>query len=172
MSKKFGMSTMGYAIVLVIILGIVMIVSALMMVNKVNNHNNNSDNPNKNNSSSKRFRLKNTPKTADSNVAVNSLSSQDNEDYSYSDEDINDDNFRNFYSEIERIDKKISSRIDNLEMQQREFIRNYNTKESISNKYVCSIEGELDAENNVVPINNQGNDDIKNKKFVFVCQYK
>lgn len=169
MSKKFGMSTMGYAIVLVIILGIVMIVSAPMMVNKVKDKGNDSD---KSAFTSKKYRVKNNSKTLDSNVAVNSLSSQDNEDYSYDNGEIKDDNSRDFYSEIERIDRKISSRIDNLEIQQREFIRDYNKKESISNKYVCSIEGELDSDNNVVPINNQGNDDIKNKKFVFVCQYK
>ena len=40
MSKKRAMSTMGYAIVLVIILGVVMIISAPMMIDKYKKGNN------------------------------------------------------------------------------------------------------------------------------------
>ena len=49
----------------------------------------------------------------------------------------------------------------------------HNSNSSVSDRYVCSIEGYLNENNDVVPIDNQTtSQDISNKKFVFVCEYK
>lgn len=64
----------------------------------------------------------------------------------------------NLTEEIRRIERQLSDRVDNLERRQ----------QTVSDKYVCTIEGKLDDNGVVVPVNTQS-DNLK--KFVFVCEY-
>lgn len=119
MNKKSAMSAMGYAIVSVIILGIVMIVSAPMLVNNVKEE---------------------KPQEPQMNYEKEETSS---------------------YSELRSIEERLSSRIDNLERRQSD-------ANVVTDKYVCSIEGKLDENGEVVPVDSPNRFD----KFVFVCEYR
>lgn len=67
-------------------------------------------------------------------------------------------------SELRRIEEYLSSRIDNLERRQ----ENQRNQDTVSDKFICSIEGTLDNDGNVVPTTNID----KYDKIVFVCEYK
>lgn len=119
MSKKSAMSAMGYAIVSVIVLGIVMIVSAPMLVSNVKEE---------------------KPQEPQMNYEREESSS---------------------YSELRSIEERLSSRIENLE-------RSQNDRNVVTDKYVCTIEGKLDENGDVVPADSAGRSD----KIVFVCEYR
>lgn len=154
MNKKFAMSVLGYAIVLVIILGVVMIISAPMMADKFKNK---GEEPSKTQSDIEHSR---------------SADERDYQDKSYSEEDYS--NTRNvsedIYEEVRILERRVNAKVDSLDARQREMFEKMNNTSSVSNKYVCTIEGSLDANNNVVPIDNST--DIRNQKFVFVCEYR
>ncbi len=122
MNKKSAMSAMGYAIVAVIVLGIIMIVSAPMLVTNVKDE------------------KKSEPEV------------------NYEREVVPQDN-----SELRAMEERLSSRIDDLERRQAN--RQENT---VTDEFVCSIEGKLDDIGDGVPV------DIydKTSKIVFVCEYR
>ena len=155
MGKKIAMSALGYAIVLVIILGVVMIISAPMMADK--------------------FKNKEHNKQQDS-ISDDTRSSSERDEYydSSSSRPVKDDRGGSDYlfNEVRNIERRINDRIDNLELRQREMQNKQTNSASVSNKYVCTIEGSLDANNNVVPLDAQNSADIKSQKFVFVCEYR
>lgn len=120
--KKMAMSVLGYAIIVFIVLGVAMIVSAPFMLNKIEN------NPKQQNNTKNKIEYK------------------------------KDFEQPNVMEEIERIERQLSARISNLEQ----------GRKSVSDKYVCTIEGQLDDNGIVVPINTSSE---SYKKFVFVCEY-
>lgn len=151
MGKKLAMSALGYAIVLVIILGVVMIISAPMMADKFKNKEHNSQ---------------------QERVSDNSPGSPEHNDVYEPVQDYKGESSYAFSEEMRNLEMRMNSRINDLEMRQRD-IQNYqNNKTSVSNKYVCTIEGTLDVSNNVVPIDTQNSSDIKSQKLVFVCEYR
>ena len=61
---------------------------------------------------------------------------------------------------------RIELYLDNIERNGSQ--TNYNSNDSISNKYVCTIEGNVDENGVVVQVNSSNN----YSKFVFVCEYR
>lgn len=118
MNKKFGMSGMGFAITIVIIIGLVMIISAPSFV----------DNSSKN---------ENISQTDDLKIKLQDFENQVNE------------------------------RLNNIETNSSNQSGN-NYSQSISNKYICTIEGNLDENGNVVKVDSHNG----LTKFVFVCEYR
>lgn len=165
MGKNFGMSNLGYAIILVIIVGIVMIISAPMIVNSNKNKDVNSNNisDNKDMSNYDKDKLNNSGN--DNNMPED----RNNNENSNMDEVATTSSMRD-------LEQRVNSRIDGVEIRLNDFINNMQSQTKPANtseNYVCSIEGRLDANNNVVPIDNQQSSvDVKSQKLVFVCQYK
>lgn len=158
--RKYAFSTMGFAIVLVIILGIVMIISAPMMADKYKDK---------------------TPKNSDYDEKYSS-SKNEQEYYDNKSSDNISYNYDRLEREISRTRDDVSaleSRILNqVDFKFREEMQRRESSSSVSDRYVCSIEGYLDVNGNVVPVNSDSNSDRANdartsltKKFVFVCQY-
>ena len=148
MKNKKAMSAIGYAIVCVIILGIIMIISAPMIIDSNKNKNNPNNQPNQE-------------------------ESHDYEPYS------SDNNNINVVEEMQNIESRLNSRISDLEARQngqpqQNYSNNYsNNNSEITNKYICSMEGTLDKDNNVIPLNSQQpSTNLQNQKIVFVCEYK
>ena len=142
------MSAIGYAIICVIILGIIMIISAPMIIDSNKNKNNPNNKPNQE-------------------------ESHDYEPYS------SDNNNINVVEEMQNIESRLNSRISDLEARQnsqpqQNYSNNYsNNNSEITNKYICSMEGTLDKDNNVIPLNSQQpSTSLQNQKIVFVCEYK
>lgn len=166
MGKNFGMSNLGYAIILVIIVAIVMIISAPMIVNSNKNKDVNSNNisDNKDMSNYDKDKLDNSGN--DNNIP---------EDRRNNNENSNMDEVATM-SSMRDLEQRLNSRIDSVELRLNDFINNMQSQTKSSNtseNYVCSIEGRLDANNNVVPIDTPQNSvDVKSQKLVFVCQYK
>lgn len=166
MGKNFGMSNLGYAIILVIIVGIVMIISAPMIVNSNKNKDVNSNNisDNKDMSNYDKDKLDNSGN--DNNIP---------EDRRNNNENSNMDEVATI-SSMRDLEQRVNSRIDGVEIRLNDFINNMQSQTKPANtseNYVCSIEGRLDANNNVVPIDTPQNSvDVKSQKLVFVCQYK
>lgn len=119
MNKKSAMSAMGYAIVSVIILGLIMIISAPMLV---------------------------------TNVKEEEKPSEPVKEY------------QNDYSELRTLEERLTSRIDDLERRQ----VNNQGQNTVTDKYICSIEGKLNENGDVVPLD--GSD--SGEKIVFVCEYR
>lgn len=165
MGKNFGMSNLGYAIILVIIVGIVMIISAPMIVNSNKNKDVNSNNisDNKDMSNYDKDKLNNSGN--DNNMPED----RNNNENSNMDEVATTSSMRD-------LEQRVNSRIDGVEIRLNDFINNMQSQTKPANtseNYVCSIEGRLDANNNVVPIDTPQNSvDVKSQKLVFVCQYK
>ena len=146
MIKRTGLSVMGYAIVLVIILAVVMIISAPMLVGE--------------------FEKDAGDNSKQDEVTSEEINSHENDYNRYMDE-----NFVNITDEMHNIERRLSSRIDNIEMRQNELQppsvpehRNY------SDMYMCRIEGGQNEYGNIVPIT--GETDISTQKIVFVCEYR
>ena len=146
LNKKSAMSTMGYAIVLVIILGIVMILSAPMMMGK----------------------YKGDKKNIDNNQEQNYYGRQNYDgrvnDYqsSSSDGDV--------AVELRNLESRINSRISDLEARQAQNTSVQN--QNVSDKFICSLEGNVDADGNVISIEGKSMDEVKRGKMVFVCEYR
>ena len=84
-----------------------------------------------------------------------------------------DDSKINVSEYIMELEGRLNARIDNVEMRQNELLKNAENKSDVKDAYICSIEGFLDSDNNVVPLDSsQASRDLKSQKFVFVCQYK
>ena len=146
LNKKSAMSTMGYAIVLVIILGIVMILSAPMMMGKYKDDKKNIDN---------------------------------NQEQNYDDRQNYDERVNDYQSsssdgdvavELRNLESRINSRISDLEARQAQntSVQNQNS----SDKFICSLEGNVDADGNVISIEGKSMDEVKRSKMVFVCEYR
>lgn len=148
MSKKRAMSTMGYAIVLVIILGVVMIISAPMMIDKYKKGNNSQ---------------------YDNYVQ----SSEDQSKYLPNNRVENQENTREnsdeLFNQLRIMEDRINTRLEYLESRQNQ---NSGSSQSSSDKYVCEIEGNVDADGNVTPIDNMSMNEVRKRKIVFVCEYR
>lgn len=146
LNKKSAMSTMGYAIVLVIILGIVMILSAPMMMGKYKGDKKNIDN---------------------------------NQEQNYDDRQNYDGRVNDYQSsssdgdvavELRNLESRINSRISDLEARQAQNTSVQN--QNVSDKFICSLEGNVDADGNVISIEGKSMDEVKRSKIVFVCEYR
>ena len=146
LNKKSAMSTMGYAIVLVIILGIVMILSAPMMMGKYKGDKKNIDN---------------------------------NQEQNYDDRQNYDGRVNDYQSsssdgdvavELRNLESRINSRISDLEARQAQNTSVQN--QNVSDKFICSLEGNVDADGNVISIEGKSMDEVKRSKMVFVCEYR
>ena len=146
LNKKSAMSTMGYAIVLVIILGIVMILSAPMMMGKYKGDKKNIDN---------------------------------NQEQNYDDRQNYDERVNDYQSsssdgdvavELRNLESRINSRISDLEARQAQNTSVQN--QNVSDKFICSLEGNVDADGNVISIEGKSMDEVKRGKMVFVCEYR
>lgn len=146
LNKKSAMSTMGYAIVLVIILGIVMILSAPMMMGKYKGDKKNIDN---------------------------------NQEQNYDDRQNFDERVNDYQSsssdgdvavELRNLESRINSRISDLEARQAQNTSVQN--QNVSDKFICSLEGNVDADGNVISIEGKSMDEVKRSKMVFVCEYR
>ena len=148
MSKKRAMSTLGYAIVLVIILGVVMIISAPMMIDKYKKGNNSQ---------------------YDNYVQ----SSEDQSKYLPNNRVENQENTREnsdeLFNQLRIMEDRINTRLEYLESRQNQ---NSGSSQSSSDKYVCEIEGNVDADGNVTPIDNMSMNEVRKRKIVFVCEYR
>lgn len=149
MKNKKAMSTIGYAIVSVIILGVIMIISAPMIIDSNKNKNNPNNPPNQEESSNY-------------------------EPYSSDNSNIN------VVEEMQNIESRLNSRISDIEARQnnqpqQNYSNNYssNNNSEITNKYICTMEGTLDKDNNVIPLNSQQpSTSLQNQKIVFVCEFR
>ena len=118
MNKKSGISGIGFAIIIVILIALIMIISAPTFVRE--------------------------KEDADTTK-------------------IKSDRF-DIAVQLQEFENRVNSRIDNLERNQKQSVES----QYISNKYICTIEGNVDDNGNVVDVNS-GNGLTK---FVFVCEYK
>lgn len=66
------------------------------------------------------------------------------------------------YSELQNLVERMNSRIENLENRQPQ-----QQTQTETNKYICTMEGALDASGEVIPLESPNRTD----KIVFVCQY-
>lgn len=148
MSKKRAMSTMGYAIVLVIILGVVMIISAPMMIDKYKKGNNSQYNNYVQSSEDQSKYLPN-------NRVENQENTRENSD--------------ELFNQLRIMEDRINTRLEYLESRQNQ---NSDSSQSSSDKYVCEIEGNVDADGNVTPIDNMSMNEVRKRKIVFVCEYR
>lgn len=150
MSKKTGMSTMGYAIVLVIILGIVMIISAPMLVDNYEMDKNKQ------------------AQEAQNSYQNDRHSSRDYNNYNQ----FQEETYINITKDMRNIERRLSSRIDELEMHYRDTSdpTSYDEEETLSDKYICEIEGVKNEYGNTVEITEDM--DISTRKIVFVCEYR
>ena len=146
LNKKSAMSTMGYAIVLVIILGIVMILSAPMMMGKYKGDKKNIDNNQEQNYDGRQ----------NYDERVNDYQSGS------SDGDV--------AVELRNLESRINSRISDLEARQAQNTSVQN--QNVSDKFICSLEGNVDADGNVISIEGKSMDEVKRSKMVFVCEYR
>lgn len=146
LNKKSAMSTMGYAIVLVIILGIGMILSAPMMMGKYKGDKKNIDNNQEQNYDGRQ----------NYDERVNDYQS------SSSDGDV--------AVELRNLESRINSRISDLEARQAQNTSVQN--QNVSDKFICSLEGNVDADGNVISIEGKSMDEVKRGKMVFVCEYR
>ena len=155
MIKKNAMSTMGYAIVLVIILGVVMILSAPMMMNKYKGDKKSSDEYSKNDDSYDNYKDR----------------GRDRDEYrdTRDDRDMSNNNSSDDISrDLRMLEDRMNSRLNDLEARQSQ----KSSSPTITDKYVCSIEGNVDADGNVTPVDNMSMDEVKRRKIVFVCEYR
>ncbi len=146
MGKNFGLSVLGYAIVLVIILGVVMIISAPMMADKYKNENkeNNNDRFETSSSRNELYNDRGNPFETESRLM-----------------DIS--------NEIREVERRLNMRIDEISQTQGDYDSDLQ-EEEISDKYICTIEGVKDEYGNTVLITPET--DISSQKIVFVCEYK
>ncbi len=172
MIKKSAMSTLGYAIILVIILGVVMIISAPMILDSVRDSSKN--NPNNNSNSLDNLSYDDR---SDSNEEMDNRGNLREPDHdverSY-DANPSSNSSRNadFNAEMMNLERRMLLRLSDIEQKQSQIESNFREQSNSSDNYVCSIEGILDKDNNVIAIDKQTSQDLKSQKFVFVCQYR
>ena len=73
-------------------------------------------------------------------------------------------NYERSFNNFSDLEANVNRRLDNIENR----LNSIQKTETNSNKYTCTIEGAVDENGNIVPIENVSG----NKKFVFVCEYK
>lgn len=74
------------------------------------------------------------------------------------------ENFDN--SELQNLEQRLTARIENLENRQNS--QQSSSSSSSTNKFVCTMEGALDASGEVIPLETPNRSD----KIVFVCEYR
>ena len=162
MKKIFGISNLGYAIILVIIIAIAMILSTPMIKKKKKNKNLSDNIENQDDSV-----IYSSDKKYEQDTYMEDKYSKDDFSKNYSNSSMN------VSEDILELERRLNSRVDNIEQRQNELKRNLENKSDVKDAYICSIEGFLDSDNNVVSLDSQhASSDLKSQKFVFVCQYK
>ena len=180
MIKKSAMSALGYAIILVIILGVVMIISSPMLVGSIKK----TDKKNSNNIYSDSFDNSTKEDKYDSQ-SVNDDSNAEEDKYRYINQNVQAESSpsttssysssssdSDYKTEMMNLERKMLLRFSDIEQKQNDIVRNMKQQSESSDNYVCSIEGILDKDNNVIAIDKQTSQDLKSQKFVFVCQYR
>ena len=147
MKKKYGMSSIGYAIVTVILVGVLMIISAPMIIDTYKTDNKNSG------------EISKLPKPNDTNNSENN-DLNNNEKYMI-----------DLAQKIRNLEDQMNVRISALE-QKNNNVSPPNTNNTVSDRYVCSIEGTLSESGDVIPLSQNDNSNIETKKIVFVCEYR
>lgn len=162
MQKRNAMSNMGYAIISVIVLGVIMIISTPMIIDsyKVGNKDN-SQNP------------------SEESQNIDERRARDREDYNNSIGNVTERDILDMSNKIRRIESDCDLRIRELERNQREALGNNSSGQTqgsereMSDKFVCTIEGNLDAEGNIIPLDSKSvMQSGRKQKIVFVCDYK
>lgn len=162
MQKRNAMSNMGYAIISVIVLGVIMIISTPMIIDsyKVGNKDN-SQNP------------------SEESQNIDERRARDREDYNNSIGNVTERDILDMSNKIRRIESDFDLRIRELERNQREALGNNSSGQTqgsereMSDKFVCTIEGNLDAEGNIIPLDSKSViQSGRKQKIVFVCDYK
>ncbi len=162
MQKRNAMSNMGYAIISVIVLGVIMIISTPMIIDsyKVGNKDN-SQNP------------------SEESQNIDERRARDREDYNNSIGNVTERDILDMSNKIRRIESDFDLRIRELERNQREALGNNSSGQTqgsereMSDKFVCTIEGNLDAEGNIIPLDSKSvMQSGRKQKIVFVCDYK
>lgn len=162
MQKRNAMSNMGYAIISVIVLGVIMIISTPMIIDsyKVGNKDN-SQNP------------------SEESQNIDERRVRDREDYNNSIGNVTERDILDMSNKIRRIESDFDLRIRELERNQREALGNNSSGQTqgsereMSDKFVCTIEGNLDAEGNIIPLDSKSvMQSGRKQKIVFVCDYK
>lgn len=160
MQKRNAMSNMGYAIIFVIVLGVIMIISAPMIIDsyKVGNKDNS----------------QNLAENPSENQNIDERNVRDNYNENVTERDIVD-----MTNKIRRLERDFDSRIRELEANQKEGLSNNSSEQiqgnesGMSDKFVCTIEGNLDAEGNLIPLDSKSAmQSGRKQKIVFVCDYK
>jgi hypothetical protein len=128
MNKYFAISTIGYAIIIVIVLAIAMIISTPMLFNDLNKKDKD-ENP-----------IQNPISNQIQSPVQNQFQGEDN-------------------TKIQEVEERLSSRINELEQ--------VVSSKDARNKYICTMEGNLDENGIVVPL-----DSSSDRKIVFVCEYR
>ncbi len=161
MNKKFAMSALGYVIVLVIILGIVMIISAPMMADKYKKN----GNPSRNTGSKSEY--------SDENYKDDRDRDYYNEQRRRSEDDYNESTSGNYAlkDDLLQIENRFNTKFYDMERNISR-LANSSSGTGVSDKYVCSIEGYLDSSGSVQEIGKDTSIDIRNQKIVFVCEYR
>ncbi len=161
MQKRNAMSNMGYAIISVIVLGVIMIISTPMIIDsyKVGNKNNNSN--------------------VQENQNIEGRHARNEDVYRNSNLNVSESDMINLTDRIRSLENDFGARIRLLEENQKEMAANNSSRQSqssekeISDKFVCTIEGNLDAEGNFIPLDSKSSMQAsKGQKIVFVCDYK
>jgi len=121
-----------------------------------------------------------------SNVGYEDKNSYDKPDRSnydendrYKDKDKYSEPSSNIEDDLRRkIDERFSSFENRMNIEMRNMIEQSKTSSNdISNKYICTIEGRVDENGNILPVNSSGNDSFNqarsgsSQRFVFVCEY-
>lgn len=162
MQKRNAMSNMGYAIISVIVLGVIMIISTPMIIDsyKIGNKDN-SQNP------------------SEESQNIDERRARDREDYNNSIGNVTERDILDMSNKIRRIESDFDLRIRELERNQREALGNNSSGQTqgsereMSDKFVCTIEGNLDAEGNIIPLDSKSvMQSGRKQKIVFVCDYK
>ena len=152
---------MGNEIISVIVLGVIMIISTPMIIDsyKVGN--------------------KNNPQNSSDYQNREERHAPDSEDYNNSVGNVTERDVLDLSNRIRRLETEFNIRIRELESNQREAISNNSSEQTqsskgeISDKFVCTIEGNLDAEGNLIPLDSKSvMKSDKKQKIVFVCDYK
>ncbi len=160
MSSRSAISVLGYAIVLVIIMGVLMIISAPMLANKHKNDQNRLTNQQNN---SPDYNSPNSYEVQNSESPSNREIQTPENNYTQNSPQQND-----LIGEMRRIESSLTMRIDNIERTQNEVVKDISSRKS--DKYDCKIEGYIDENGTIIQIKDQNNSS-NYKKFVFVCEY-
>ena len=176
--KKSALSNMGYAIILVIIVGFVMIISAPMFLQKGNAPANGYKKEVKNdlrdrdyddrreeeeyNHSHKEYNRDYEP---DNSGISSGISSQYPE---RSSDDRNDINYEQISERFYELERDMNSKFEDFERRQ----KSNDISSEFKDKFICSLEGTVDSKGVVIPVDEKTTqNELKKSKIVFVCEY-